>query len=229
MLNLMKVLSNIVGSVNMNLKMLFIITNDEKKLNQLVNKFKLPFNTIFHGIGTATKNMLDFFGLVPCEKVILMSIIPDYLEKEVIDYLHKKIKLQEIGNGIGFTIPVSTSSKYIQDVFIGGEGEKMENNKEYHLIVSIVQEGYADKVMNVAKKNGANGGTLIKGRGLGSKNSFKFFNMTIEPEKDIILIVCDKKSKNKIMEAILEKTGIQTEAKGICLSLPIDNTIGINE
>ena len=213
----------------MDLKMLFIITNEEKKLNQLVNKFKLPFNTIFHGVGTATEIMLDFFGLVPCEKVILMSIIPDYLEKEIIDDLHKKIKLQEIGNGIGFTIPLSSSSKYVRDAFKGVEGEKMKDNKEYHLIVSIVQEGYADKVMNVAKKNGANGGTLIKGRGLGSKNSFKFFNMTIEPEKDIILIVCDKESKNKIMESILEKTGIKTEGKGICLSLPIDTTIGIDE
>ena len=213
----------------MNLKMLFIITNDETKLNHLVNKFKLPFNTIFHGVGTATKSMLDFFGLVPCEKVILMSIIPDYLENEIIDDLHKKIKLQGIGNGIGFTIPLSSSSKYVQDAFKGAEGEKMKNNKEYHLIVTIVQEGYADKVMNVAKKNGANGGTLIKGRAMGSKNSFKFFNMTIEPEKDIILIVCDKESKNKIMEAILEKIGLKTEGKGICLSLPIDNTIGIDE
>ena len=214
----------------MNLKMLFIITNEEKKLNQFVNKFDLPFNTIFHGIGTASKSMLDFFGLVPCEKVVLMSIIPDYLEDDIIDNLHKKFKLQEIGNGIGFTVPLSSSSKYVKEAFnIEAKGEKMKDNKNYHLIVSIVQEGYADKVMSVAKKNGANGGTLIKGRGLGSKNSFKFFNMTIEPEKDIILIVCDNDSKNKIMEAILEKTGIKTEGKGICLSLPIDNTIGIDE
>jgi len=214
----------------MNLKMLFIITNEEKKLNQFVNKFKLPFNTIFHGIGTASKSMLDFFGLVPCEKIILMSIIPDYLEDDIIDNLHKKFKLQEIGNGIGFTVPLSSSSKYVKEAFnIEAKGEKMKDKKNYHLIVSIVQEGYADKVMNVAKKNGANGGTLIKGRGLGSKNSFKFFNMTIEPEKDIVLIVCDNDSKNKIMEAVLEKTGIKTEGKGICLSLPIDSTIGIDE
>lgn len=214
----------------MNLKMLFIITNEEKKLNQFVNKFNLPFNTIFHGIGTASKSMLDFFGLVPCEKIVLMSIIPDYLENDIINNLHKKFKLQEIGNGIGFTIPLSSSSKYVKEAFnVEAEGEKMKDNKNYHLIVSIVQEGYADKVMSVAKKNGANGGTLIKGRGLGSKNSFKFFNMTIEPEKDIVLIVCDNDSKNKIMEAILEKTGIKTEGKGICLSLPIDNTIGIGE
>lgn len=213
----------------MNLKMLFIITNDENKLNQFVNKFKLPFNTIFHGIGTATKSMLDFFGLIPSEKVILMSIIPDYLEKDIIDNLHKKIKLQDIGNGVGFTIPLSTSSKYIKEAFEGSEGEKMENTREYHLVISIVQEGYADKVMSIAKKNGANGGTLIKGRGMGSKNSFKFFNMTIEPEKDIVLIVCDNESKNKIMSGILEKTGIKTDGKGICISLPIDSTIGINE
>ena len=31
------------------------------------------------------------------------------------------------------------------------------------------------------------------------------------------------------MEAILTKTGIKTEAKGICISLPIDSTVGIDE
>ena len=214
----------------MNLKMLFIITNNEKKVTNFVNKFNLPFNTILHGIGTASKSILDFFGLVPCEKVILMSIIPEYLEEDIITNLHKNFKLQEIGNGIGFTVPLSSSSKYVKEAFNEkGEGEKMMDSKNYHLIISIVQEGYADKVMNVAKKNGANGGTLIKGRGLGSKNSFKFFNMTIEPEKDIVLIVCDNEIKNKIMEAILEKTGIKTESKGVCFSLPIDNTIGLDE
>lgn len=214
----------------MNLKLLFIITNEEKKLNQLVNRFNLPFNTIFHGIGTASKSMLDFFGLIPCEKTILMSIIPDYQEQNLLLDLKKRMHLEEIGNGIGFTVPLSTSSKYIKDAFTNQkEGEIMSTSNNYHLVLSIVQEGYAEKVMNIAKKNGANGGTLIKGRGLGSKNSFKFFNMTIEPEKDIVLIVVDNENKNKIMEAILTKTGIKTEGKGICISLPIDNTIGLDE
>lgn len=226
----MKVLSNTVGRVSMNLKLLFIITNDEIKINRFINKFNLPFNTLIHGIGTATKNMLDFFGLVPSEKVILLSIIPDHMEKEILKEMKNKMKLQEIGNGVGFTVPLSSSSKYVNETFLTKkEGEKMQTNVDYHLILSIVQEGYADKVMNIAKKNGANGGTLIRGRGLGSKNSFKFFNMTIEPEKDVVLIVCNRESKNKIMEAILDKTGIKTEGKGICISLPIDSTVGIDE
>jgi hypothetical protein len=83
--------------------------------------------------------------------------------------------------------------------------------------------------MNIAKKNGANGGTLIKGRGIGGKNSFKLFNVTVEPEKDIVLIVCNDNEKNNVMKAILEKYGINTESKGICFSLPIDQMVGMEE
>ena len=211
----------------MNLKLLFVILDSEKKISQLINKFKLPFNVVSHGIGTASKSMLDFFGLVPSEKVILLAIIPGYLEKDIMLYLHENLKLEGIGTGVGFIVPLSSSSKYINEAFEKKEEIIMENNTNHHLIITIVQEGFADKVMSAAKKNGANGGTLIKGRGLGEKNSFKFFNMTIEQEKDIIMIVCNDENKNKIMNGILEKNGIKTEGKGICISLPIDSSIGI--
>ena len=102
----------------------------------------------------------------------------------------------------------------------------MDNKKEYQLLITFVIEGYAEKVMSTAKKFGANGGTLIKGREVGTKSGFKFFNVRVEPEKDILLIVCKNEEKNKIMEGILEKYGANTEAKGICISLPIDNVIG---
>ena len=105
----------------------------------------------------------------------------------------------------------------------------MDNTKGYNLLITVVIEGYAEKVMAVAKKNGANGGTLIKGREIGSKSGFKFFNVEVEPEKDILLIVCKEEEKNKIMEAILEKFGANTEARGMCISLPIDNVTGAIE
>lgn len=212
----------------MNIKMLFIINDNEKKLIRFINKFHLPFNTVMHGVGTASQGILDFFNLVPTEKNILLSIIPDVKEKEILNHLNEAMKIKEIGNGIGFTVPLSSSSKYILDAFSKEEGEKMKNKNDYHLIITIVNDGYADKVMDIAKKNGANGGTLLKGRSIGENRSLKFFNMAIEPEKDVLLIVCHQKDKNKIMTEILEKEGINKTAQGMCFSLPIDNTIGSN-
>lgn len=213
----------------MNLKMLFVINDEEKKLNKICSKYKLPFNTLVHAEGTASEGILNFLGLRKTEKNLLLSIISSYEEKEIMSYLKNDFKINEIGKGIAFTVPLSSSSKYVLETFQEKKGEKMEKESKYHLIITIANEGYADKIMNVAKRNGANGGTLIKGRGIGGKGSFKLFNVTVEPEKDIIIIVCTNEEKNKIMKAILDKNGINTESKGICFSLPIDAAIGIDE
>ena len=213
----------------MNLKLLFIINDDENKIKLLIDEFVLPFNTIMYGEGTASQGILDFLGLTKTDKIIFASIIPDAREKEILNYIKKEMQLKEIGRGLAFTIPLTSSPAYVYDVFKEKKGVKMKNKSAYHLLITILVEGYAEKAMDVAKKNGANGGTLIKGREVGTKSGFKFFNVQVEPEKDILLIVCKNEEKNKIMEGILEKYGANTEAKGICISLPIDNTIGIDE
>ena len=213
----------------MNLKLLFVINDSEKNLKMLTNKFALPFNTIMHGEGTASQGILDFLGLTKTEKIILTSIIPDVEEKEILSYIKKEMKIKKIGNGVAFTSPLSSSPLYIKEAFKEKEGTLMKNKNKYHLLLTIVVEGYAEKVMTIAKKCGANGGTLIKGREIGSKSGFKFFNVEVEPEKDIILIVCKDEEKNKIMEGILEKFGANSVARGVCLSLPIDNVTGAIE
>ena len=213
----------------MNLKLVMVICNEEKIIHHFINKFTLPFNTLLHGLGTASQGILDFLGLSRCEKNILLTIVPDALEKRITKYLREEVKIQKIGRGVAFTMPISSAPKYIEESFSERKGDKMESKYEYHLVVAIVNEGNAEKTMNIAKKNGANGGTLIKGRGLGGKNSFKLFNLTVEPEKDIILIVCKNEDKNKIMKAILDKNGINTDVKGVCFSIPISSTIGIDE
>lgn len=213
----------------MNLKLLFVINDNEKSLKILTNKFSLPFNVVSHGDGTASQGILDFLGLNKTEKIIFTSIIPDIYEKEILTYIKKEMKIKEIGKGVAFTTPLSSSPQYLQEAYKKKEGTIMKNKREYHLLLTIVIEGYAEKVMSTAKKYGANGGTLIKGRDIGTKSGFKFFNVEVEPEKDILLIVCKDEDKNKIMEGILDKYGANTEAKGICLTLPIDNVVGLDE
>ena len=212
----------------MNLKAFIIINDEENKLTKIIKNFSLPFNTIMHGEGTATQGILDFLGLVKTNKNILFSIIPDVMEKEIFDYLKGNTNIKEFGKGIAFTIPLSSSSKYLCEEFKNREGEKVKEKQNYHLIVTVASEGSSEKIMNAAKKNGANGGTLVKGRGVGGK-TFKLFNLTLEPEKDVLFIVCKNEDKNKIMQGILEKNGMNTDNHAMCFSLPIDSMVGMEE
>src|SRR5574344_870254 len=160
-----------------------------------------------------------------------MSIISEELEVPVLYDLNEQIKMNDPGSGIAFTIPISSSTKYLNEQFENpkkGSVKKMKNEKKYHLIYTIVQDGYFEEVINAAKKVGAKGGTLIKGRGLGYKDAVKFLGFQLEPERDIVLIVVEEELKNKLMETIVKKVGITTPGKGICFSLPIDNAIGLD-
>jgi len=218
-----------------NLKLLTIIVDDNKKsqINKIIKKYNLFFNYTIPGYGSASSSLLEYFGLNEVKKQIYISVIPDKLQTEIMTKLNKSLAIQEIGTGICFTIPISSSVKYLQDVYettsIYEEEQKMISNKKYHLIITITEEGYSEKVMNVAKKNGATGGTLIKGSGLGNKDALKFLGFSIEPEKDIILIVANTTIKTKLMQEITKEVGLNTKGKGICFSLPIDQTMGLGE
>ena len=138
-----------------------------------------------------------------------------------------ELNLKQIGEGIGFTISLTSSNKFIKDI-LDKEGDMMKNKDEYELIITIVKEGYSDLVMQAAKKEKATGGTVIYGRSLGSSRTI-LANLTIEPEKDIVLNIVPKEIKKQVMESINKETGVKTEARGLIMSIPIDNVIGLHE
>ena len=55
-------------------------------------------------------------------------------------------------------------------------------------IISIVNEGYSELVMDVAKECGARGGTIIPANGSVSQEAMKLYGIGIHPEKEIVLI-----------------------------------------
>ena len=208
------------------IKLLIVISNDNK-LNVVLKHHKLNFNIITYGSGTASKSLLTYFGLDEVRKNVYFSLIPSYLEEKILTELKNKLNLNKIGQGIGFTISLKSSNKFIKDILDKKE-IVMENSNNYELIVTIVKEGYSESVMNAAKRVGATGGTVIYGRSLGSSRTI-LTNLQVEPEKDVVLNIVKKEIKNKVMESINKETGIKSDANGILLSLPIDNVIGLSE
>ena len=215
-----------------NLSMLVAIVNhtDEAKILKIINKYKVGFKYVMYGEGTASSSLLEYFDLNDEEKAIILSVLPNGMCKKILIEVSNKINVNESGKGILFSIPLSSSTKYMLDYYKNSEMEDIEMEEAYrHLIVTIVNQGYAEKVMTEAKKSGATGGTTINGRGLGDGKAIKFLNISIEPEKDIVLILVPTDKKNSIMGSILNNCGLKTPGAGICFSLPVDYVVGLNK
>ncbi len=217
------------------IELLCLISNDneDKTIKPLYDKFNMPFNLTTYGEGTASSSTLEYFGLEDIKKYIYFSLIYENDKKEILKSIKDNLELDKPGYGICFTIPLSGSTKYILDKLRTEDNEMKEDNKKkkmHHLIVTIVSEGFSEKVMNSAKKAGAFGGTLINGRSIYQTNSKRqFLGFSIEPEKDVILIVTENGKTNNIMDAIVKDTGLKTEGGGIIFSLPITDAIGLYE
>jgi type III secretion system FlhB-like substrate exporter len=97
----------------------------------------------------------------------------------------------------------------------------------FEVILCILNSGFSEEAMDAAKKAGARGGTIMHGRGTASKEAEKLFNITIQPEKEIVMILVKSEIRDKIMKSLYDAVGVNTQAQGIAFSMPVEDTIGI--
>ena len=220
------------------IKVLFVIADSRlgNKIADIYKKDNLPVSFIIHGNGSANSETLDFLGLEDTRKVIFISFLTNSKIQHVYEILQDKLDFNVPGTGIAFTLPISSISSVISQLCITAEskmkieseGFHMTQNNTYELILTIVSSGYFNQVMDVAKAAGATGGTLIHARGLGTEEAVRFLGITIQPEKDIVLIVAPRDKKQSIMDNITHEVGLATAGKGICFSIPVETAIGLS-
>ncbi len=98
----------------------------------------------------------------------------------------------------------------------------------HEVIFCIVNAGFSDAVMDAAREFGARGGTVIRARGTANAEAEKLFGIAIQPEKEIVMILVDKKIKNDILHALYRAVGLKTPGQGIAFSLPVDEAVGLS-
>lgn len=103
----------------------------------------------------------------------------------------------------------------------------MENKIPHDLIVTIVNKGDAEKVVDASKKAGAEGGTIILGRGTGIHEQTRLFGIVIEPQKDIVLTLVKRKISDQVLEAIVARAELNKPGRGIAYVIPVERVAGI--
>ena len=102
----------------------------------------------------------------------------------------------------------------------------MENAGKFELIVTIVDKGHSQLVIEASKEAGAEGGTILGGRGSGVHEKVKLFGISIQPEKEIVLTLVPREIANAVIKAIVEAAELKKPGKGITFALDVTRVAG---
>lgn len=222
-------------------RILFLITTPKltKKAMTLFDEGRVPIQYHFRAQGTASSEMMDILGLGSIEKNILMSMMPKVFADEMLTKLQKHLYLGTPNSGIAFTTVISGGSgrmmKMLETLRTDKERKSFELERDacemvesgYSMIMAIVNQGFSEEVMDAARPMGASGGTVFHSRQVGNEEVMKFWGISVQQEREVVLILARKEEKRSIMQAISEKCGMQSEAHGIVISLPVESVVGM--
>jgi hypothetical protein len=238
------------------LKLIFFIVdwNRTKLISSVFEEEKVRFHFISKGKGTASSDILDLLGIGASDKAVIICLEQAVLVPILMKEVRKKIGFHT-GAGIAFTVPLSGINSPMLRVFkqsihknekiaaeLGraetgptghrgpatGKGGTMTGECTHDLIISIVNQGYSDEFMNTARQAGAMGGTVISARGQAHEGAVKFFGISVQDEKELIIILTGRDKKVPIMRAVCEAHGLNSKAQGIVFSLPVDSVLGLS-
>lgn len=206
--------------------------NGKKLIKELKNfKVRINFQTV--GLGTAPTEMMDIFGLGSHDKDIIISLGAEDDIRDMIANFGENFQRQSKYGGLMIVLDVSASSRLLNEILNFGnqniekEFVPMKNEHHNNLIVISVNEGYSESVMQVARKAGATGGTVIKGRLADIEQFAEFVKTEVDDEREILFILAPAKVGNQIMEDVNREFGLTSEANGIIFAVPTEKAIKI--
>ena len=99
------------------------------------------------------------------------------------------------------------------------------NNHE--VIFAIVNAGFAEDAMDVAREHGVRGGTILNARGVARADEAAFFGISIHHEKEILMMVVEKSIRDNVLNALYKEMGMAKKAQGIVFALPVSDVAGL--
>ena len=97
----------------------------------------------------------------------------------------------------------------------------------HEVIFAIVNAGFAEDVMDVAREQGVRGGTILNARGVVNEDAAAFFGITLHADKEILMMVVEKDIRDNVLNALYSRMGMANKAQGIAFSLPVSDVAGL--
>ncbi len=102
------------------------------------------------------------------------------------------------------------------------------DKRKYSLIITIVRKGLGSCVIDISKNSGAEGGTILLGKGIAEESIYQdILGMDFEPEREIILTLVQQEDADNVLDAILSGAKLDKPGNGIAFIIDVKNHLGI--
>ncbi|MET0028653.1 MAG: P-II family nitrogen regulator [Candidatus Thiodiazotropha sp.] len=100
----------------------------------------------------------------------------------------------------------------------------------FKLIIALVEDTTTEKVLEAARSAGATGSTVINhARGEGVQQSKTFFGLTLDTQRDVLLLLVEEHLSRAILEKIAEAGEFDEQpGNGIAFQIDIEDAVGVS-
>ncbi len=99
----------------------------------------------------------------------------------------------------------------------------------FKLLIAFVENEKTNAVMEAARKAGATGATVIShARGEGMETVRTFFGLSLETQRDVILLLVEEHMSRAILERVGEVAEFGEEGSGIAFQIDVEDAVGVS-
>ena len=100
----------------------------------------------------------------------------------------------------------------------------------FKLIIALTEDSITDRIVEAARERGATGSTVIpSARGEGLQAAKTFLGLSLETQRDVVLMLVEEHLSRDILEAIEQAGGFdESSGTGIAFSIDVDDAVGVS-
>lgn len=199
-----------------------------ERVMRIARKCGITGSTVHYASGYSSNPLLRALSLSDVSLEMVIMLAERSIAIDTMNNLDRVFKFHKRHHGYAFCVPVTAITGIKSCEGFCNASPKGETDMKYRAIYTIVDRGNAENVIEAAKKAGAKGGTVIQGRGSGIHESEVLFSIAIEPEKEIILVICPDTDAPAIVESIRKDLNIDEPGRGIIYVQKVEHAIGVS-
>ena len=186
--------------------------------------------TIVPGKGKTDNTLADFFCIGDHREEVVITLVNGDEVAPVVKALkaHGRDAMRGC-RGMGILLDVTRiihhAGKGSAACEVAGRRVTVKKDAERVMICVIANWGCADDLMEIARKAGATGGTILKARGTACEEDVKFLGIPLFPEKEILLVVAERSRSSAILEALEKSDCLLRPGGGIAFSVEVEEFI----